>query len=105
MGVQRRYVPHLKGLISAKVDLEAQGRASIFTFCHAHLKKAILHHKRAKGVYPFFHDCIYIVILRKYPLLPRSFSGNEPRGGRLFESTLFMTETNSLKIQLQIEPN
>ena len=47
LGVQRRYVPHFKGLISAKVDLEAQGRDSTFTFCHAQLKKAILLHKRA----------------------------------------------------------
>ena len=46
LGVQRRYVPHFKGLISAKVDLEAQVRESTFTFCHAQLKKAILLHKR-----------------------------------------------------------
>ena len=46
----RRYVAHLKGLISAKVDLEAQGRDNSFTFCHAHLKKAILHLKMAKGM-------------------------------------------------------
>ena len=42
LGDQRRYVPHLKGLISAKVELEDQGRDSTFTFCHALLKKAIL---------------------------------------------------------------
>ena len=36
LGVQRRYVPHLKGLIGVKVDLEAQGRDSTFIFCHAH---------------------------------------------------------------------
>ena len=47
LGVQRHYVPHFKGLISAKVDLEAQGRNSTFTFCHAQLKKAILLHKGA----------------------------------------------------------
>ena len=41
LGVQRRYVPHFKGLISGKVELEAQGRDSTFTFCHAHLKKAM----------------------------------------------------------------
>ena len=35
MGVQRRHVTHFKGLIYAKVDLEAQGRDSTFTFCHA----------------------------------------------------------------------
>ena len=49
MGVQRRHVPHFKGLIYAKVDLEAQGRDSTFTFCHALLKTAILHHKMAHG--------------------------------------------------------
>ena len=43
--VQRRYVPHLKGLIDAKVDLKAQGRDSTFTFRHALLEKAILHYK------------------------------------------------------------
>ena len=31
--------------VSAKVDLEAQGRDSTFTFCHTLLKKAILHYK------------------------------------------------------------
>ena len=46
-GVQRRYVPHLKGLISGKVELEAQGRDSTFIICYALLKKAILHYKRA----------------------------------------------------------
>ena len=49
MGVQKRNVPHFKGLICAKVDLEAQGRESTFTFCYAQLKKAILHHTRASG--------------------------------------------------------
>ena len=42
LGVQRRNVPHFKGLIYAKVELEAQGRNSTFTFHHALLKKAIL---------------------------------------------------------------
>ena len=50
-GVQRPYVPHFKGLISAKVDLEAQGRDSTFTFCHTHLKKAILHHTEARVMF------------------------------------------------------
>ena len=49
LGVQRCYVPHLKGLISGNLDFEAQGRDSTFTFLHAHLKKAILLHKRAIG--------------------------------------------------------
>ena len=46
----RRYVAHLKGLISAKVDLEAQGRDNSSTFCHTHLKKGILYLKMAKGM-------------------------------------------------------
>ena len=53
LGVQRRYVPHLKGLISVKVDLEAQERDSTFTFFHAHLTKAILHLKEAKSTAVF----------------------------------------------------
>ena len=55
--VQRRNVPHSKGLIYAKVELEAQGCDSTFTICQALVKKAVLHCKRAKGVYIFFHDC------------------------------------------------
>ena len=42
LGVQRRNVPHFKGLIMLNLDFEAQGRGSTFTFCHGHLKKAIL---------------------------------------------------------------
>ena len=45
LGVQRHYVPHFKDLISGKVELEAKGRDSTFTFCHALLKKTILHYK------------------------------------------------------------
>ena len=45
LGVQRRYVPHLKGLISGKVEPKDQGRDSTITLCHSHLKKAILHLK------------------------------------------------------------
>ena len=32
LGVQRRYVPHFKGLISGNLDFEAQGHDSTFTF-------------------------------------------------------------------------
>ena len=46
-GFQRRNASHFKGLISAKVELEAQGCDSTFTICHTLLKKAILHYKRA----------------------------------------------------------
>ena len=42
LGVQRCNVPHFKGLIYAKLELEAQGRDSTFTICHPLLKKAIL---------------------------------------------------------------
>ena len=40
-GVQRRNVPHFKGLIMLNLDFEAQGRGSTFTLCQDHLKKAI----------------------------------------------------------------
>ena len=46
LGVQRRHVLHIEGLIYAKVDIEAQGLDSTFTICHALVKKAILHLKR-----------------------------------------------------------
>ena len=49
LGVQRHNVPHFKGLIVLFLDVEAQGRDSTFTFCHAQLTKAILLHKRAIG--------------------------------------------------------
>ena len=60
LGVQWPYVPHFKGLIGAKVDLEAQGRDSTFTFCHAHLKKAILHHRRCKKRFVFSTTVQYL---------------------------------------------
>ena len=41
-------IPHFKRLIMFNLDFEAQGRGRSFTFCHDHLKKAILHHKRAR---------------------------------------------------------
>ena len=50
LGVERRYVPHFKGLIYAKVDLEAQGRGITFTSCHTQLKRAILLLEMAKGM-------------------------------------------------------
>ena len=50
LGVNERYVPHFKGLIYAKVELEAQGRGSTFTSCHAQLKRAILLLEMAKGM-------------------------------------------------------
>ena len=50
VGIQRRTVPHFKGLIYAKVELESQGRDSTFTICHAQLKKAVLHYKMSMCV-------------------------------------------------------
>ena len=47
VGVQRRNVPHFKGLIMLNLDFEAQGHGSTFILCHGHLKKGILSHKRA----------------------------------------------------------
>ena len=44
VGVQIRNVPHFKGLINHYLDFEAQGCGSTITFCHGHLKKAILLH-------------------------------------------------------------
>ena len=49
LGVQRRNVPHFKGLIMLYLDFEAQERDSSFTLHHAHLKKAVLHQKMAIG--------------------------------------------------------
>ena len=41
--VLRHCVPHLKGLISGKVELKGQGLDTTFIMGHALLKKAILH--------------------------------------------------------------
>ena len=38
MGVQRLYVPHLKALISGKVELKGQGLGSTITLCHPQTK-------------------------------------------------------------------
>ena len=40
LGVQRRYVPQLKGLIRGNLELTAPGRDSTFTLRHALKKKA-----------------------------------------------------------------
>ena len=56
VGVKRRYVPHLKGLISGNLVLTA--RDSNFTFCHALLKKAILLLQKGKGAKTFLCLCI-----------------------------------------------
>ena len=45
--------PHFKGLIYAKVELEAQGRDSTFTICHTLVKRAILHYIKACGRFVF----------------------------------------------------
>ena len=52
MGVQRHNVPHFKGLISADSNPRAQERDGTFTFCHALVKKSILHLEMA--TVPFF---------------------------------------------------
>ena len=48
LGVQRRYVSHFKGQIYGKVEPEAQGHDSTFTFRHTILKKAILQVRKLK---------------------------------------------------------
>ena len=63
MGVQRRNVPHFKGLINAKVDPEAQGRDTTFTLCHAQLRKPILLLEMAKGVIFIFVNCMYLLLM------------------------------------------
>ena len=45
------------------MDLEAQGRDSTFTFCHAHLKKAILFLKMAKSPVFFLQGAVSSVVL------------------------------------------
>ena len=61
MGVQRHTVPHFKGLINVKVELEAQGSDTTFTLCQAQLKKAILLLKTANRTVFKFGDCTYFV--------------------------------------------
>ena len=74
LGVQWPYVPHFKGLISAKVDLEAQGRDSTFTFCHAHLKKAILHLRTCNEWFVFSTTvCVILLEFLIVPVLSRKF--------------------------------
>ena len=76
MGVQRRNVPHFKGLINAKVDLGAQGRDTTFTLCHAQLRKPILLLEMAKGVIFIFVNCIphtfinFWIFSQQYALIP-----------------------------------
>ena len=53
MEVQRHTVPHFKGLIELYLDLQAQGRDSTFTICHALVKRAILHYIKACGRFVF----------------------------------------------------
>ena len=61
VGVQRRNVPHFKGLINAKVDLEPQGHDTTFTLCHAQLHKPILLLEMAKGAVSFAPYCILLL--------------------------------------------
>ena len=62
VGVQRRNVPHFKGLINAKVDLEPQGHDTTFTLCHAQLHKPILLLEMDKGAVSFAPYCIFITL-------------------------------------------
>ena len=62
LGVQRRYVPHLKGLIYGKVEPKDEGCGNTITLCHAQLKKAILHLKTAI-VWIFILPCVCLLNL------------------------------------------
>ena len=67
MGVQRHNVPHFKGLISADSNPRAQERDGTFTFCHALVKKSILHLEMA--TVPFFLNTAVVPI---YVCIPES---------------------------------
>ena len=58
MGVQRHNVPHFKGLISADSNPRAQGHDGTFTFCHALVKKSILHLEMATVRF-FLNTAVY----------------------------------------------
>ena len=60
MGVQRHTVSHFKGLINAKVDLEAQGRDISFIMGHTHLKKAVLYRKNCDRSDIFLPHCRFL---------------------------------------------
>ena len=42
--------PHLKALMCCFLDLDWLGRCNTFTLCHALLKTAVLHYKKAMGL-------------------------------------------------------
>ena len=63
LGVQRRYVPHFKGLISGNLELTAQRRDNTFTFSHSLLKKVILQRKRANRSNIFLPECKNTTVL------------------------------------------
>ena len=60
----QKNVPHFKGLINTKVDLEAQGRDTTFTLCHAQLKTPSLLLKMAKGAAIFLSHCKTVIYLQ-----------------------------------------
>ena len=63
MEVQRRYVPHFKGIIiCGKLELTAKGNGSFFTFLHVLLKKAILYGKKGNRSNIFLPECIFIIM-------------------------------------------
>ena len=48
VGVERRYVPHLKALICGYLEPEVQGRGSTFTVCYVLLNIGVFHETRVR---------------------------------------------------------
>ena len=53
LDIQQSYIPLLKALKCGINAVGAQGPGCSFSFCHAHLKIALLLHKMANGPYSF----------------------------------------------------
>ena len=63
------------------LDLEAQGRGSTFTFCHAHLKKVILLHKMAKVPFDLLiavHTFPEYILVKMLKYVRKSDAGKMP---------------------------
>ena len=70
--VEQSYIPHLKALICGINVVGAQGCSCMSTFCHAHLKIALLLHKMANGPYSLSETvCTYNE--RFLMMVPESF--------------------------------
>ena len=66
VGVQKRTVPHFKGLIRGNLEPTAQSYDSSFTLCHALYKKAILHLKMAKSLFVLHRTVMQQLLLERF---------------------------------------